>query len=110
MCVFCKIVNRELEAKIVYEDSEVIAFKDINPQAPVHILIVPKQHIERHSDLTEEHLTLIGKMHLVAVDLARSYGLKSYRLVLNCGEEAGQSVWHLHLHLLGGRTFSWPPG
>ncbi len=110
MCVFCKIVNKEIDATVVYEDSEVMAFKDINPQAPVHILIIPKKHIERHSDLTEDEVMLLGKMHLVAADIARNMKLNSYRLVLNCGEEAGQSVWHLHLHLLAGRRFNWPPG
>lgn len=109
-CIFCKIASGKL-GTLVYEDSELAAFRDINPEAPVHILIVPKKHI---GDLNEKGLDggLIGRMAEAAVSLAASEGITvgGYRLVMNCGADAGQSVRHIHMHLLGGRKFGWPPG
>ena len=110
-CIFCKIVNKEVPSSIVYEDEEIIAFNDINPQAPVHIIIIPKKHIPRVSDLKEEDAFLVGKLIIVAKKLAKEKGIEDgYRLVCNCNPGAGQSVFHIHFHLLGGRQFSWPPG
>lgn len=104
-CIFCKIINKELEADFVYEDSEVVAFKDIHPAAPVHLLIVPRKHIETLMDLQEDDASLMGRLHFVVNDLARAFKLdkKGFRVVINCGKDAGQLVYHLHLHLLGGR-------
>jgi histidine triad (HIT) family protein len=110
-CIFCKIVNKELPSSIVYEDEEIMAFNDINPQAPVHIIIIPKKHIPRVSDLNEEDAALVGRLIIVAKKLAQEKGIEDgYRLVCNCNPGAGQSVFHIHFHLLGGRQFSWPPG
>ncbi|HAV42905.1 TPA: histidine triad nucleotide-binding protein [bacterium] len=111
-CLFCKIVEKEIPAKIVYEDERVVAFRDINPQAPTHILIIPRKHIPTTMDIGEVDKELVGQMHLIAAGLAREEGLedRGFRLVLNCNKDAGQEVFHLHLHLLGGRRFSWPPG
>lgn len=104
-CIFCKIINKEMEAEIVYEDKEIIAFKDIYPAAPVHLLIVPRKHIPTLLDLEVADEFLIGHLHHVANDLARAFKLdkKGFRVVINCGKDAGQAVFHLHLHLLGGR-------
>jgi histidine triad (HIT) family protein len=111
-CIFCKIAKKEIPAKIVFEDKDFVAFEDIRPQAPVHILVIPEYHIERVSDLKEENIDLIGKMVLAAGKLAKDRGVQEsgYRIVLNCNADAGQEVFHLHLHLLGGRRFAWPPG
>ena len=109
--IFLKIVERKIKADIVYEDDRSLAFRDINPQAPVHVLIIPKKVIPTHADLTEADKELLGHLHLVAAKLAGQLGIADgYRLVLNCKEGAGQTVPHLHLHLLGGRSFGWPPG
>ena len=110
--LFLKIIEREIPADIVYETKDVLAFRDINPQAPVHILIIPKIHIRTVNDLMTEHAELIGKLYLAAKEIAQEEGLseEGYRLVMNCNEAAGQMVFHIHLHLLGGRAFSWPPG
>jgi histidine triad (HIT) family protein len=109
--LFLKIVERKIPADIVYEDDRSLAFRDINPQAPVHVLIIPKKVIPTHADLTEADKELLGHLHLVAAKLATQLGLTDgYRLVLNCKEQAGQTVPHLHLHLLGGRPMRWPPG
>lgn len=109
--IFLKIINRQIPASIVYEDDRCLAFKDINPQAPVHVLVIPRKVIPTHADLTEEDRELLGHLHLVAAKLAGKLGLgEGYRLVVNCRERAGQTVPHLHLHLLGGRDFHWPPG
>lgn len=110
--LFSKIIDREIPADIVYEDDEIIAFNDINPQANVHILIVPKKVIPTINDLEKEDAGLVGNMILVAKQLAKENGIDSrgYRLVFNCNEEAGQTVFHIHLHLLGGRVMNWPPG
>ncbi len=111
-CIFCKIIDRKIESHIVYEDSEVLAFEDLRPQAPVHVQIIPKTHIARVLELTEGTADWMGKLVLVANALARERGVAEpgYRLVLNCNPGAGQSVYHLHLHLLGGRPMRWPPG
>lgn len=112
-CIFCKIARQEIKGSMVYEDSEIVAFRDVNPQAPVHILVIPIKHIERISDIkTEGEEKLVGKMVAVANRLASQEGIaaKGYRLVLNCNRDAGQTVFHIHLHLLGGRLFGWPPG
>jgi histidine triad (HIT) family protein len=103
-CLFCKIINRELEADFVYEDSEIVAFKDIHPAAPVHLLVVPRKHIATYMDLQEDDEVLMGRLHYVVNDLARAFKLdkKGFRVVINCGKAAGQMVYHLHLHLLGG--------
>ncbi len=111
-CVFCSIVAKEIQSKIAYEDDDVVAFHDINPQAPVHVLVVPKKHIPSLNEATEEEQSLLGKLLLVAKKLAKELKISEsgYRLVLNTNRGAGQSVFHIHLHLLGGRTFRWPPG
>lgn len=111
-CLFCKIARKEIPAAIVYEDRLVVAFQDINPQAPVHMLIIPKKHFDTLNDVSAEEQNLLGHLVLVATTLAGEQGLKEqgYRLVANCLASAGQSVFHVHFHLLGGRTFSWPPG
>lgn len=113
-CIFCRIVSGEIPAAKVFEDESVVAFEDLNPQAPTHVLVVPKCHVERISDFTESSADaeIIGRLHLAANRIADERGLTAdgYRLVINCNEGAGQSVWHVHLHLLGGRAFSWPPG
>ena len=104
-CLFCKIVNRELPSDIVYEDEEMLAFNDISPQAPTHLLIIPKVHVATVNDLTEDHSDLLGKLVLRARTLVHENGIaeSGYRLVLNCNGEGGQTVYHLHMHLLGGR-------
>lgn len=111
-CLFCKFVNGDIKPDTVYEDDEVLAFRDINPQAPTHILVIPKQHIATLNDLDEQHAALIGKLYLTAQKIAREEGIDEagYRTVVNCNEQAGQSVFHIHLHLLGGRDMRWPPG
>jgi histidine triad (HIT) family protein len=111
-CIFCQIVRRQRQSTIVYQDDDVTAFRDANPQAPTHILIVPNEHIESISDLGPEHAALWMKMMLVANQVATQEGIaqSGYRLVVNRGPQAGQSVFHLHLHLLGGRWLRWPPG
>ncbi len=109
--VFGKIIRREIPAQIVYEDDTVLAFKDIAPQAPVHILVIPKQPISGISQAQPEHEQLLGHLLLTAQRVAAEAGLdKGYRLVINEGQEGGQTVFHLHLHILGGRAMGWPPG
>lgn len=108
--IFQKIIDREIPAKIVYEDDDCLAFHDVSPQAPTHILIIPKKVIRTHFDVATADQMLLGKLHLVANQLAKDLNLAGYRLVINCEESAGQSVPHLHLHLMGGRAFTWPPG
>ncbi|MDT8449513.1 MAG: histidine triad nucleotide-binding protein [Wenzhouxiangellaceae bacterium] len=110
--LFEKIVDREIPADIVWENDELLAFRDINPQAPVHILVIPKRKIRTLNDLSEGDSGMVGRMVLAATGIAKSEGLADdgYRLVFNCNEGAGQSVWHIHLHLLGGRRMGWPPG
>ena len=110
-CLFCKISRKEIPAKMIYEDPEIFAFEDIQPQAPNHILICPRKHLGSLTDATMDDAALLGRLQLVAARLAVERKLTdSYRTVFNNGAGAGQSVLHLHLHLLGGRTFRWPPG
>lgn len=110
-CLFCRVANRTLPAEIVGETEGLLAFKDINPQAPVHLLIIPTEHVATLADLTDRHTTLLGDAVHFANRLARQYQLsQGYRIVMNCGPQAGQSVFHIHLHLLGGRALRWPPG
>jgi histidine triad (HIT) family protein len=110
-CLFCKIVRRQSAAAIVKEDDRALAFRDINPQAPTHILVIPKEHISGLDRTRPEHEALLGHLLLTAHALAQELGLNAgYRVVVNNGSGAGQSVFHLHLHLLGGRPFRWPPG
>ena len=107
--IFLKIIERKIPAQIIYEDDQCVAFRDVNPQAPTHILIVPRKVIPTHDAVTDADQELLGHLHLVAAKLAKQLGLQDgYRLVLNCREPAGQTVPHLHLHLLGGREFGWP--
>ncbi|MFZ5466456.1 MAG: histidine triad nucleotide-binding protein [Pseudomonadota bacterium] len=110
--IFSKIIRKEIPAQIVHEDDEVLAFRDINPQAPVHILIIPKKPIATLNDLQPEDAPLIGKLYLVARQLASEMGFAEdgYRTVFNCNRHGGQEVYHLHLHLLAGRQMTWPPG
>jgi len=110
--LFSKIINREIPADIVYEDDDVLAFRDINPQAPVHVLVVPRRPIATINDLGPSDAELVGKMFLAAKQIAEAEGIaeRGYRTVMNCNPEAGQSVFHLHLHVLGGRAMAWPPG
>ena len=110
-CLFWNIVKGQIPSEKVYEDNDVYAFKDVNPEAPVHILIIPKRHIKSVDELEETDKELVGHIFLVAKKLAKENKLENgYRLVSNIGEEGGQSVKHLHFHLLGGRSFNWPPG
>ena len=111
-CLFCRIAAGEIPSRKVLESDDIVAFEDINPQAPVHLLVIPRQHIPTLNDLTPEHDALVGRMHRTAAELARDRGVadSGYRAVLNCNAHAGQSVWHIHLHLLGGRNLRWPPG
>ena len=109
--IFQKIIDRQIKADIVYEDDRCLAFRDINPQAPTHVLIIPRKVIATHDAVTEADRDVLGHLHVVAAQLAKKFGLADgYRLVINCRERAGQTVPHLHLHLLGGRDFHWPPG
>ncbi|MDD5217999.1 MAG: HIT domain-containing protein, partial [Candidatus Omnitrophica bacterium] len=107
---FCKIIRKEIEAKFEYEDDDVIVVRDINPQAPAHLLIIPKKHIDRISSVEQTDLDTIGKVIYQAKQIAARNGWEHYRLVFNNGEQAGQSVFHIHLHLLSGRPMRWPPG
>ena len=111
-CLFCKIAEGQIPSKIVYQDEDVVAFEDVNPQAPYHILLIPRRHIASMADLTEEDGTLLARLFMVAAKLAHKLGFdeSGYRFVTNVGPDAGQSVFHLHFHLLGGRKFAWPPG
>ncbi len=110
--LFAKIIRREIPADIVYEDEEILAFRDIHPQAPVHVLFIPKQAIATLDDATLEHTALLGKLMLAAAHYARAEGHaeNGYRVVMNCRDDGGQSVYHIHLHLLAGRRLGWPPG
>jgi len=111
-CIFCKIAAGELGTTFVYESPEIVAFRDIHPRAPVHILIIPRRHIAQVSALAEADTELVGKLIYVAKQVAEQEGLaeRGYRLVFNCGPDSGQEVPHIHLHLLGGRRLGWPPG
>jgi histidine triad (HIT) family protein len=111
-CLFCKIVARSIPSNIVFEDDNVLAFEDINPKAPVHILIIPKLHIATINDISSEHDALIGQMYLAAKTIAKEKLIADdgYRVVMNCNKHGGQEVYHIHLHLLGGKQLTWPPG
>jgi len=107
-CIFCKIINKEIPSSIVYEDDEILAFKDVNPMAPVHVLIIPKKHMSGLSEMTEEDMPVIGKIQFIAKKIAAEMGIEytGYRVISNCGDDAGQTVKHLHYHLLGGKKMS----
>ena len=111
-CLFCKIVHGDIPARRIYEDDLVLAFDDVNPQAPVHFLVIPKIHIATLNDLQPEHEVVVGRMHRVAKQVAAERGIaeSGYRTVANCGDDGLQSVYHIHLHVLGGRAMQWPPG
>jgi histidine triad (HIT) family protein len=111
-CLFCKIVEGKIPAKIVHQDADTVAFQDVNPQAPTHLLVVPRKHIPTMNDLAPEDDALLGKMFRVAASLAkeRGHAEPGWRAVMNANREAGQSVFHIHLHVLGGRPMRWPPG
>ena len=111
-CIFCKIADGEIETDFVYEDDQVVAFRDLNPQAPTHVLVIPREHIATTNDLTAQNADIVGRMTLAAKQIAEQDGIaeRGYRTVLNCNPDAGQSVFHIHLHVLGGRPMGWPPG
>jgi len=111
-CIFCKIIKKDIPSAIVYEDERIIAFDDINPQAPVHTLIIPKEHYNSLKDIPKEHSDLLGHILIVARDIAEKKQIAGtgYRIVLNTGENSGQEVLHIHFHVLGGRRMTWPPG
>jgi histidine triad (HIT) family protein len=111
-CLFCKIAHREIDCELIYEDDLVVAFNDINPQAPEHKLIIPRTHINTINDLEPNHSNLVGHMVLVAKKLASQLEIADvgYRVLMNCNQGGGQAVYHIHLHLLGGRQMTWPPG
>jgi len=112
MCIFCKIINNEIPCTKVYEDDKILAFKDINPAAPVHVLIIPKKHITSVNEINEDNAEVVGHIFTTAAKLAKELGVDSngYRVVTNVGTQGGQTVEHLHFHLLGGRNLGWPPG
>ena len=111
-CLFCKILRGDIPADIVYESDAAIAFRDVNPQAPTHVLIIPRKHVATINDLNADERKLVGEMFLAAKQVAQDEGIAAdgYRVAMNCNEAAGQTVFHLHLHLLGGRQMGWPPG
>lgn len=111
-CLFCKIAAGEIPAQLAYEDDEIVAFHDVNPQAPVHLLVIPRRHVATLLDTGDDDAGLLGRLQLVGIELARRAGLdeRGFRLVTNCLEDGGQSVFHIHLHVLGGRAMRWPPG
>jgi len=109
-CIFCRIAKGEIPSTIVRQDDRTVVFRDLNPQAPTHLLVIPRKHVGKAADLSPEDELLAGRLVLMAATVAREQGITDYRLVMNCGAKAGQSVFHLHLHLLAGRPFAWPPG
>ena len=111
-CLFCKMVAGEIKPDVVFENDAVMAFRDVNPQAPLHVLVIPKVHIATTNDLTTENADIVGKLYLAAKQIAADEGVAEpgYRMVMNCNPGAGQSVYHIHLHVLGGRSLDWPPG
>ena len=111
-CLFCKMASGEISPDIVYETDEVLAFRDIHPQAPHHVLVIPRQHIATINDMNGEHAELVGKLYLAAREVAQRCGMEEsgYRTVMNCNGDGGQTVFHMHLHVLGGRPMRWPPG
>ena len=110
--IFSKIINKEIHADILFENDKILAFRDISPQAPVHFLVIPKKEIRTINDINEEDKSLIGELFIVAKEIAKKEGIseKGYRTVFNCNENGGQTVYHIHLHVLGGRQLEWPPG
>jgi histidine triad (HIT) family protein len=110
--IFTKIINKEIPADILFEDDDVLAFRDINPQAPIHFLVIPKKEIKTLNDIEEDDKDLIGKLFIIAKQLAKSEGISDngYRTIFNCNEHGAQTVYHIHLHVLGGRQMTWPPG
>jgi len=111
-CLFCKMVAGEIQPDVVYEDEQILAFRDINPQAPTHVLVIPKTHIATVNDIEPQHAELVGNLFLAAQQIATDEGIaeSGYRCVFNCNRAAGQDVFHIHLHVLGGRSLTWPPG
>ena len=111
-CLFCRIAAGEIEADIIFENDQVVAFRDINPQAPTHVLVIPRTHVATINDLSADHRESVGEMFLAAAKIAEAEGFskEGYRVTMNCNAAAGQTVFHIHLHLLGGREFGWPPG
>jgi len=110
-CLFCRIIKGEIPAKKVYEDEHTLAFEDINPQGPTHVLIVPKKHVPGLKEAQAQDAELVGRLHLAAAEIGRQRGIEDgYRTVLNVGPKSGQSVFHMHVHLIGGREMGWPPG
>jgi histidine triad (HIT) family protein len=110
-CIFCRIAAKDIASTVVYEDAEIVAFRDLSPQAPTHVLVIPKRHVASLDDMTDADAALLGALVLAAKKVAGAAGLGTgYRIVSNCGPDAGQSVAHVHLHVLGGRPMSWPPG
>jgi histidine triad (HIT) family protein len=111
-CLFCKIVNNEIPAELIFEDDRIVAFNDINPQAPIHVLIIPKEHFASLNDIPEEKKDILGHILLRARQIAQNLGIQEngYRIVLNTARDSGQEVFHIHFHLLGGRRMTWPPG
>lgn len=110
--IFSKIINKEIHADILFENDKILAFRDISPQAPVHFLVIPKKEIRTINDINEEDKSLIGELFMVAKEIAKKEGIseKGYRTIFNCNEHGGQTVYHIHLHVLGGRRLEWPPG
>ncbi|MCY6959702.1 histidine triad nucleotide-binding protein [Clostridium brassicae] len=111
-CIFCKIINGDIPSKKVYEDDVVLCFEDINPAAPVHVLVIPKKHIKNLNEMSNEDSNIIAHIFSVSRDIAKKLDIddNGYRIVMNCGEDGGQEVEHIHFHMLGGRNLSWPPG
>ncbi len=111
-CLFCKFVSGEIEVDKLYENKDILAFKDINPQAPIHFLLIPKVHIPTLNDLDKTHSALVGNLFLIASNLAREHKISEngYRTIMNCNSDAGQTVFHIHLHMMAGRRLKWPPG
>jgi histidine triad (HIT) family protein len=111
-CLFCKLINGDIPANILYQDDDVLAFEDIMPQAPIHFLVIPKRHISTLNDLTDADAAIVGKLQITAAKVAKQKGIseEGYRVVMNCNEMGGQTVYHIHMHVLGGRAMTWPPG
>lgn len=111
-CIFCKIASGEIPADLIYEDDLVVGFRDLNPQAPTHVLLIPRKHIATLNDLQPEDEAIVGRLYTAAAKVAAQEGIaeQGYRTLINCNDDGGQTVFHLHLHLLGGRRMSWPPG
>ncbi len=110
-CIFCKIINKEIPSKIIYEDEKILMFNDINPEAPIHFLVIPKKHIESAEKITPENSEIVSYIFIKIAEITKKLGLENgFRIVNNCGDDGGQTVKHIHFHVLGGRKLSWPPG